>query len=105
MPLPMERDPRAMFESLFGQGATAEDRASRRRDGLSILDGIRERRRCWLATWVPAIGIGSTQYLDGVREIERRLLNVERDEQRRAFPASCLTRQLACRTHSKNTRS
>ena len=34
MPLPMERDPRAMFESLFGQGATAAERAARRREGL-----------------------------------------------------------------------
>ncbi len=78
MPLPMERDPRAMFESLFGQGSTAEDRATRRRDGLSILDGIRERT----AMLARDLGAGDrnrlTQYLDGVREIERRLLNVER---------------------------
>ena len=78
MPLPMERDPRAMFESLFGQGATAAERAARRREGLSILDGVRERVRLLLRD----IGAGDrtrlNQYLDGVREIERRLVNVEK---------------------------
>ena len=78
MPLPMERDPRAMFESLFGQGATAAERAARRREGLSILDGVRDRVRLLLRD----IGAGDrtrlNQYLDGVREIERRLINVEK---------------------------
>ena len=78
MPLPMERDPRAMFESLFGQGATAAERAARRQDGLSILDGVRERVNLLRRDRGAGDRARLNQYLDGVREFERRLLNVER---------------------------
>lgn len=77
MPLPMERDPRAMFESLFGQGATAVERAARRQEGLSILDGVRERVNLLRRDLGAGDRLRLNQYLDGVREIERRLLNVE----------------------------
>ena len=36
----MERDPRVAFERLFGDGATPEQRLSRRQANASILDGI-----------------------------------------------------------------
>src|ERR1700733_13747832 len=39
-PLPMERDPRQVFESLFGEGGTAEQRAARLKEKGSILDFI-----------------------------------------------------------------
>ena len=39
-PLPMLRDPRAVFDALFGVGATPEDRARRRREDQSVLDTI-----------------------------------------------------------------
>ena len=39
-PLPMERDPRVVFERLFGDGATAEERMRRRALDRSILDRI-----------------------------------------------------------------
>jgi hypothetical protein len=66
-----------MFESLFGQGATAAERAARRRDGLSILDGVRERVKMLQRDLGAGDRVRLSQYLDGVREIERRLLNVE----------------------------
>src|SRR5688500_1387100 len=37
-PLPMVRDPRAVFDMLFGVGATPQDRAQRRSEDRSILD-------------------------------------------------------------------
>src|SRR4029079_16043421 len=77
MPLPMERDPRAMFESLFGQGSTAAERAARRRDGLSILDGARASVQQLEKDLGAGDRVRLTQYLDGVREIERRLVNFE----------------------------
>ena len=43
-PLPMIRDPRLVFDQLFGVGATPEARARRRRKDRSILD------------WVTALG-------------------------------------------------
>ena len=39
-PLPMLRDPRAVFDALFGVGATPEERARRRREDRSMLDTI-----------------------------------------------------------------
>ena len=39
-PLPMLRDPRAVFDALFGVGATPVDRARRRREDTSVLDTI-----------------------------------------------------------------
>src|ERR671915_868383 len=42
-PLPMIRDPRAAFDSLFGVGATPEARARRRQRDRSILDWATRR--------------------------------------------------------------
>jgi hypothetical protein len=76
-PLPMLRDPRAVFDTLFGVGATPEDRAHRRREDKSVLDTIvasieRMKRQ---------LGAGDRSrldaYLQDVREIERRIQNVE----------------------------
>ncbi len=39
-PLPMERDPRTVFEKMFGDGGTVEERRARQQVDRSILDGI-----------------------------------------------------------------
>lgn len=78
MPFPSERDPRVVFERLFGHGATAAERTARRRQDLTILDAIRER----IAGIRKELGASDrnrlNEYLDNVGEIERRLQNVER---------------------------
>jgi hypothetical protein len=76
-PLPMIRDPRYAFDQLFGVGATAEERARRRLEDRSILDSItaavgRLRRELGAAD---RARLG--QYLESVREIERRIQRVE----------------------------
>jgi hypothetical protein len=76
-PLPMEINPRVVFERLFGGGATAEERLARMSANRSILDfvagelkdlsgglGVRDKAR-----------LG--EYLDHVREIERRIQRAE----------------------------
>ena len=73
----MLRDPRAVFDTLFGAGATPEERARRRREDKSILDTIvasidRLKRQLGAADRARL-----TDYLDDVREIERRIQNVE----------------------------
>jgi hypothetical protein len=76
-PLPMERDPRVVFEKMFGDGGTKAERAERLRVNRSILDVIvqevgRLRR-----------GLGAEDrarlngYLDDVREVERRIQKIE----------------------------
>jgi hypothetical protein len=77
-PLPMEINPRVVFERMFGGGSTADERLARMRTDRSILDfvssdlkdlekGLGERDRGRLS-----------EYLGYVREIERR---IQRSEQ------------------------
>ena len=76
-PLPMVRDPRTVLDALFGVGATPEERKERRGEDKSILD--------WLGTAVGRLNknLGSADrarladYLEDVREIERRIQRVE----------------------------
>jgi hypothetical protein len=76
-PLPMVRDPRSAFDQLFGVGATPEQRAANRRTDRSILD--------WVTQEVRRISkdLGTTDrnrlndYLEDIREIERRIQKVE----------------------------
>ena len=76
-PLPMIRDPRAAFDQLFGVGATAAERAAQRRADRSILDWITvETAR--LKTRLGATDRARlSDYLDNIREIERRIQKVE----------------------------
>jgi hypothetical protein len=76
-PLPMLRDPRAVFDAMFGVGATPEDRARRRREDKSILDTIVssiDRLKTQLGA---ADRARLSDYMDDVREIERRIQNIE----------------------------
>jgi hypothetical protein len=76
-PLPMIRDPRLVFDQLFGVGATPAERKLRRAEDSSILD--------WLGTSIARVkkNLGAADqarlndYLDDVREVERRIQKVE----------------------------
>ncbi|MGE5246252.1 MAG: DUF1552 domain-containing protein [Betaproteobacteria bacterium] len=76
-PLPMIRDPRVVFDQLFGVGATPEERAERRLEDRSILDWISGS----VARLKQQLGAPDrarlSDYLDDVREIERRIQKVE----------------------------
>jgi hypothetical protein len=76
-PLPMVRDPRAVFDQLFGVGATPEARARRRKKDRSILDWVTESVNDLKGRLGPADRARLGDYLDGVREIERRIQKVE----------------------------
>ena len=76
-PLPMLRDPRAVFDALFGVGATPEDRARRRREDTSVLDTIASALDRLKRQVGAADRARLADYLDDVREIERRIQNVE----------------------------
>jgi Protein of unknown function (DUF1552) len=76
-PMPMTRDPRAVFDQLFGVGATPEARQSRRRDDRSILDWVTESVNDLKRKLTPADQARLADYLDDVREIERRIQKVE----------------------------
>jgi hypothetical protein len=76
-PLPMIRDPRAVFDQLFGGGATPEERVARRREDRSILDTITSAVATLRGELGPADRARLTEYLDDVREIERRIQTIE----------------------------
>jgi hypothetical protein len=76
-PLPMIQDPRAVFDQLFGFGATAEERLRRRREDQSILDAITSAVKRLNRELGAADRARLADYLDDVREIERRIQRVE----------------------------
>ncbi len=76
-PLPMIRDPRAVFDQLFGAGATPADRVARRQANASILDWITERVNELNRQLGPGDRRRLDSYLSNVREIERRIQNIE----------------------------
>jgi hypothetical protein len=76
-PMPMVNDPRAVFDQLFGGGASPAERAERRRDDRSILDTITAAVGRLKKELGAADQQRLTTYLDDIREIERRLQRVE----------------------------
>jgi hypothetical protein len=76
-PLPMEINPRTAFERLFGGGGTESDRRRMRAEDRSLLDEIAVEARALQAR----LGAGDRarvgEYLDNVREIERRIQRTE----------------------------
>jgi len=80
-PLPIENDPRAVFERLFGDSGTTDQatRIARARRDRSILDSITEKT----ASLSPRLGRADRgkieQYLDAIRDVERRIQKAEAD--------------------------
>ena len=73
-PLPMERDPRVLFERLFGDGGgDPKQRAARTEATRSILDGITNSASALRSQLSPEDQTTLTDYLESVREIERRV--------------------------------
>jgi len=76
-PLPMIRDPRMAFDQLFGAGGSAAERTARRRSTSSVLDYITGQVSDLTKRLDPSDKQRMEQYLDGVREIERRIQKIE----------------------------
>jgi Protein of unknown function (DUF1552) len=77
IPLPMEINPRVVFERLFGGGGTADQRLARMRTDRSLLDFVADDLRVLQRD----LGQGDKRKLDdyfaNVREIERRIQRAE----------------------------
>ncbi|MGQ0767555.1 MAG: DUF1552 domain-containing protein [Gemmatimonadota bacterium] len=76
-PLPMIRDPRVVFEQLFGSGGTSDERAARNRTTSSILDWITGRVADLKRELGASDRLRMDQYLEDIREIERRIQQIE----------------------------
>jgi hypothetical protein len=82
VPLPMENSPQVVFEKLFGDGGTTEQRLARKREDRSILDSILEQTVGLQKGLPPSDRTRLDGYLDDIREIERRIKTVlEREAQ------------------------
>ncbi len=77
-PLPMEVNPRVLFERLFGGSGTPQERLARRRQNASILDSIRADAKDLERGLGPRDKSRLTEYLDDVREIEQRIQKAEK---------------------------
>ena len=83
-PLPMEYRPRAVFERLFG-GSSSTDKAARLAritKEKSILDDITAEARQMMQAVGPADRVRLGEYLDGMRDVERRIELAEQQSSR-----------------------
>jgi hypothetical protein len=76
-PLPMEINPRKVFERMFGQGGSVAERQARLAEDRSILDVISRDAASLQLQLGPSDRQMMTQYLDNIREIERRIQRAE----------------------------
>ena len=72
-PLPMELNPQVVFERMFGDGSTVEQRAKRRKRDGSILDSLTGSLSRLRNESSPSDRARLDNYTENVREIERRL--------------------------------
>jgi hypothetical protein len=72
-PLPMEINPRSAFEKLFGDGGSDAQRRARLQEDHSILDLILDQSRGLKGKLGAHDQSKLSNYLDNVREIERRI--------------------------------
>lgn len=72
-PLPMELNPQVVFEKMFGEGGTQQERAIRRDQDRSILDSISQTLVRFKKDLSPNDRAKLDEYTDDIRELERRL--------------------------------
>ena len=74
-PVPMENNPRAVFERLFGDNDSTDPAARRRRiqKDRSLLDGVTQSVNRMLSGLGPGDRGKLTEWLDSIRDVERRI--------------------------------
>jgi hypothetical protein len=76
-PLPMENDPRKLFIRLFGQGDNAAERVRLSKQYASLLDMVGQEAKELQSVLGPSDKAMLSDYLESVREIERRIQKME----------------------------
>ena len=87
-PLPTQNNPRVVFERLFGDSGSTDPKArlARLRQQRSVLDSVTRRSRAACRARSPQTDRTKlTEYLDAIRDVERRIQMAEAAER----PASC----------------
>ncbi len=83
-PLPIEYRPRMVFERLFGNNSSTDSavRLARMQDEKSIIDSVSASAAQMLGTLGAEDRTRLTQYIDGIREVERRIQLAEQQSSR-----------------------
>jgi hypothetical protein len=85
-PLPSEADPRVVFERLFGDGGTTQERRSDLRKNQSILDWVTQD----MARLQKQVGAADRarvgEYVETVREVERRIQRAQQQSSETKLP-------------------
>jgi hypothetical protein len=83
-PLPIENDPRAVFERLFGTSGSTDRvaRLARIEQDRSILDFVGQQINTLKQRIGPGDKVRVTEYLDSVRDVERRIQMAEQQNSR-----------------------
>ena len=76
-PLPAEAHPRVVFETLFGEGGSPADRRAALQRRASLLDALTEELGRLQRTLGPGDRNRVDQYLESVRDVERRIQRAE----------------------------
>jgi len=86
MPMPMESNPRAVFERLFGDGGTAAERYARMKQDRSILDLAMED----MSRLKKRLGVRDSntvdEYLTSIRDVEQRIVRAEKHTDPASLP-------------------
>jgi hypothetical protein len=85
-PLPPEAHPRIVFDRLFGEGGSAADRRAALRKRASLLDSVTDEIARLSKQLGPADRARLGQYVESVREVERRIQKAEADAKDNALP-------------------
>jgi uncharacterized protein DUF1552 len=85
-PLPAEAHPRVVFERLFGEGGSPADRRAALKRRASLLDWVKDDATRLQQTLGPDDRARVGQYLDTIREVERRIQKAEADTDHDTLP-------------------
>ena len=85
-PLPTEADPRVLFERLFGDGGTPEQRRAELSRNASLLDAVLEDIHGYQKKLGAGDRVKVNEYLDTVREVERRIHLSQQQSDSAALP-------------------
>lgn len=85
-PLPAEAHPRLVFENLFGEGGSKADRQAALRRRASLLDFVKDDLARLGRELGPADRAKVDQYLESVRDVERRIQKAEKDVAEKQLP-------------------
>jgi hypothetical protein len=85
-PLPAEAHPRIVFESLFGEGGNAAERRASLKKRASLLDSLADEITRLQKTLGPDDRNTVNQYLESIREVERRIQKAEADTVENPLP-------------------